>query len=141
MTHAHGHARAHATRNPVLFQSRKSVMKKKVIQLCIFFCWSGFLLQFVGRMEEPTLMNMIWNVKKSIKGVTENVHVKMHPTVVFQSKKGFLKHTHFDIFRIYKPVCGKDNITYSNKWELDCKDVEKQCKGKCPCKEECLIPK
>ena len=63
----------------------------------------------------------------------------MHPTVVFQSKKGFLKHTHFDIFRIYKPVCGKDGKTYSNKWELDCKEVEKKCEGECPCKKECAI--
>ena len=45
------------------------------------------------------------------------------------------------ILRIYNPMCGKDNKTYSNQWELDCKAVEKRCKGECPCKEECLIPK
>ena len=71
----------------------------------------------------------------------ENVHVKIHKDVVFQSKRGILKHTHFDLIRIYKPVCGKDGKTYNNQWELDCKEGEKKCEGECPCKKECPIPK
>ena len=40
------------------------------------------------------------------------------------------------------PVCGKDGKTYSNRWELDCNDVERKCDGVCPCdKEPCPCPR
>ena len=33
-----------------------------------------------------------------------------------------------------KPVCGKDNVSYSNKCVANCARVEVECHGECPCK-------
>ena len=75
----------------------------------------------------------------------ENVHARRDP-VQFQSRKSIKEENTFHLLllsRIFVPVCGKDGKTYSNQWELDCKDIEKQCEGECPCKDKpnCFIPK
>ena len=68
--------------------------------------------------------------------VKESAHAKK--SVLFQGKKGTIaKKYNFS----KKPVCGKDGNTYINQWELDCKDVEKQCEGECPCDELCKCPR
>ena len=45
----------------------------------------------------------------------------------------------------YKPVCGKNGITYSNSCEARCKKIPILCQRKCPCKieiptDQCICP-
>ena len=41
----------------------------------------------------------------------------------------------------YKPVCGKNGITYSNSCRASGSKIGEKCSGKCPCKtEDCICP-